>query len=184
MGYHTGARFPNYWAYAHNFVLQDHVRAGRLLELARPPYLVSSWSAMCTHPRSHELLASFTSRSQSSDRRPSATRYAWTDLTYLLHKQHVSWGYYLAEGRAGLRGRRRRPARHVAQKPDAGDLEPAAVLRRRCRRTADRQHPDRTSFFKAARNGTLPAVSWVVPERRGRASTRQPRQHGQAYVTT
>jgi hypothetical protein len=21
--------------------------------------------------------------------------YGWTDLTYLLHRQHVSWGYYL-----------------------------------------------------------------------------------------
>ena len=25
MGYHTGADIPNYWAYAHDFVLQDHM---------------------------------------------------------------------------------------------------------------------------------------------------------------
>ena len=24
--------------------------------------------------------------------------YAWTDLTYLLHKNHVSWGYYVVSG--------------------------------------------------------------------------------------
>ena len=24
--------------------------------------------------------------------------YAWTDLTYLLHKDHVSWGYYVVSG--------------------------------------------------------------------------------------
>jgi hypothetical protein len=24
--------------------------------------------------------------------------YAWTDLTYLLHKSHVSWGYYITKG--------------------------------------------------------------------------------------
>jgi hypothetical protein len=30
----------------------------------------------------------------------SATRplYAWTDLTYLLHRYGVSWGYYIVSG--------------------------------------------------------------------------------------
>ena len=30
--------------------------------------------------------------------RSDAPIYAWTDLTYLLHKQHVSWGYYVVAG--------------------------------------------------------------------------------------
>ncbi len=30
-----------------------------------------------------------------SQKRPD---YAWTDLTYLLHKANVSWAYYVAEG--------------------------------------------------------------------------------------
>ena len=32
-----------------------------------------------------------------------APNYAWTDLTYLLHKRQVSWRYYVFSGyRAGL----------------------------------------------------------------------------------
>ena len=44
-----------------------------------------------------------------ADRRASARPpiYAWTDLTYLLHKPGVSWGYYVGTGAAaGLRERR------------------------------------------------------------------------------
>jgi hypothetical protein len=29
----------------------------------------------------------------ASPRDPGAPDYAWTDLTYLLHKHHVSWRY-------------------------------------------------------------------------------------------
>ena len=28
MGYHTASEIPNYWAYAHRFVLQDHLFEG------------------------------------------------------------------------------------------------------------------------------------------------------------
>jgi phospholipase C len=29
---------------------------------------------------------------------PPSTHYAWTDITYLLYKHHVSWAYYVAPG--------------------------------------------------------------------------------------
>ena len=51
---------------------------------------------------------------------------------------------------------------------DAGHLEPAAVLRHRARRTASSANIQPIHDFYARRAaGTLPAVSWVVPSRRG-----------------
>ena len=49
MGYHDAREIPNYWTYAHDFVLQD-----RMFEpvdswsLPSHLYLVSGWSARCT----------------------------------------------------------------------------------------------------------------------------------------
>ena len=41
-------------------------------------------------------------------RRAATPDYAWTDLTYLLHKYHVSWRYYVFKGYAARLRRRRR----------------------------------------------------------------------------
>src|SRR5947209_1626661 len=52
MGYHTGADIPNYWAYAHDFVLQDHMfESVNSWSLPSHLYMVSEWSALCTAPR-------------------------------------------------------------------------------------------------------------------------------------
>ena len=48
MGYHTGAEIPNYWAYAKNFVLQDHMfEPVKSWSLPDHLYMVSAWSARC-----------------------------------------------------------------------------------------------------------------------------------------
>src|SRR5262252_7643084 len=55
MGYHTGAEIPNYWAYAKNFVLADHMfEPVKSWSLPDHLYLVSDWSARCASasPRS------------------------------------------------------------------------------------------------------------------------------------
>ena len=101
MGYHTGAELPNYWAYARHFVLQDHMfEPNASWSLPAHLFLVSEWSARCsTHnpmscrnalndPVNPDLIA-------SSGPVPI---YAWTDLTYLLYKHHVSWRYYVMKG--------------------------------------------------------------------------------------
>ncbi|UUL77309.1 hypothetical protein NG819_07420 [Pseudarthrobacter sp. Fe7] len=49
MGYHDGRDLPNYWAYAQNFTLQDHLFASAASwSLPAHLYLVSEWSAKCT----------------------------------------------------------------------------------------------------------------------------------------
>jgi phospholipase C len=51
MGYHTAAEIPNYWRYAHRYVLQDHMFPSNL-GWSVPSHLamVSGWSAVCASP--------------------------------------------------------------------------------------------------------------------------------------
>src|SRR5262245_16006537 len=46
MGYHTAHEIPNYWAYAHHYVLQDHMfEPNSSWSLPAHLFLVSEWSA-------------------------------------------------------------------------------------------------------------------------------------------
>ena len=109
MGYHTQSDIPNYWKYASNFVLQDRMFEP-VASWSLPEHLfqVSEWSAKCTK-RNDPRAASTSSRhpgpkpphdyaERTRPAPPDTPIYAWTDLTYLLHKQNVSWGYYVVKG--------------------------------------------------------------------------------------
>ncbi len=49
MGYHTESDIPNYWTYAKDFVLQDHMfEPNASWSLPSHLFLVSEWSAYCT----------------------------------------------------------------------------------------------------------------------------------------
>lgn len=51
MGYHNARSLHNYWAYAKNFVLNDHMFASSLAwSLPEHLYMVSGWSANCAEP--------------------------------------------------------------------------------------------------------------------------------------
>src|SRR3954471_7519438 len=103
MGYHTAREIPNYWAYARRFVLQDHMfQPNTSWSLPAHLFAVSEWSARCSKrgdPMSCvnaiQSPPSPPGEPQSDGTRPD---YAWTDLTYLLHKHHVSWRYYVFKG--------------------------------------------------------------------------------------
>ena len=52
MGYHNADEIPNYWTYARDFVLQDHMfEAVSSWSLPAHLYEVSAWSAYCPVPR-------------------------------------------------------------------------------------------------------------------------------------
>ena len=107
MGYHNGGDIPNYWAYAHHFVLQDHMfQSDASWSLPAHLYMVSGWSAHCAVPG-----ATLSCANQDQDpglppdflrgeghRNAPVPDYAWTDITYLLHKYHVSWRYFVFKG--------------------------------------------------------------------------------------
>jgi phospholipase C len=63
MGYHDGSDIPNYWSYAKNFVLQDHMfEPNASWSLPAHLLLVSEWSAYCTQ---HDNPSSCTNALQS-----------------------------------------------------------------------------------------------------------------------
>ena len=102
MGYHDGGEIPNYWAYAKNFVLQDRMFEPNLSwSLPEHLFLVSGWSALCNAPgTSLSCVNALQSPGLPPDytHTPQVPDYAWTDLTYLLHRHHVSWAYYVFAG--------------------------------------------------------------------------------------
>jgi phospholipase C len=96
---------------------------------------------------------------------PRNADYAWTDMTYLLHKQHVSWAYYVSPGTqpdcaddaALCKG-------HPEQGPGTPGIWNPLPNFESVRRDRQESNIQSTSkFFAAARKGTLPSVSWIVP---------------------
>jgi phospholipase C len=68
MGYHTQGDIQNYWAYAHDFVLQDHMfEPNASWSLPEHLFLVSEWSAHCTQ---HDNPASCTNALQTPGNPP------------------------------------------------------------------------------------------------------------------
>jgi phospholipase C len=190
MGYHDRREIPNYWAYARRFVLQDHMfESVSSWSLPAHLYLVSGWSAICTRkgdPMSchSEVQTPEAPPGTPENRNGKVPDYAWTDLTWLLHRDHVSWGYYVARG----------------HEPDCkSNAMFCAPVPQNARTTGivnplpwfDDVHEDDqlshlralTSFEKAARAGRLPSVSWVAPTQAVSEHPPAPINKGQAYVT-
>lgn len=184
MGYHTGADIPNYWAYAQRFVLQDHLfEPNASWSLPAHLFTVSAWSARC--PIHGDPMSCVNALNGPSGVNVSANDYAWTDITYLLHTYHVSWGYYLSDG----------------SEPDCADdamlcaqgtqnVSVPGIWNPLPRFDTVQQDgqlgniQEVSNFLTAARQGTLPAVSWVVPN--GAVSEHPPAKisAGQSYVTS
>jgi phospholipase C len=196
VGYHTAAEIPNYWAYARNFVLQDHMFEP-VKSWSEPDHLfmVSAWSARCANrsPMSctSDIAGPYAAGQfdklvhQELATGITSIDLAWTDITWLLHAHHVRWAYYIQKG----------------GQPDcanSGALTCAAV--KQSARTpgiwnplplfADVQQDHQVknvqglhNYFVAARNGTLPAVSWITPSNSTSEHPPASVHQGQAYVT-
>jgi phospholipase C len=190
MGWHDAREIPDYWTWAHEYVLQDHMFES-VLSWSLPAHLamVSGWSATCAVPGDPSSCTSSPDQAPFNGLLPGSTGprrdYAWTDITYLLHEAGVSWAYYIAPGSepdceddsaVTCTVRRQQPGTPgiwnplpqfdtVRQDNQLGNIRPVG------------------DFYAAARRGTLPAVSWVVPN--GVTSEHPPARisDGQAYVT-
>jgi phospholipase C len=183
MGYHTAADIPNYWRYAHEFVLQDRMfEPVNSWSLPAHLFMVSEWSAVCGNPYDAFSCRNSTAYGNQPTGNPL---YAWTDITYMLHRSGVSWRYYIAGG----------------TQPDcerASEMTCAAVRQtathtsvwnplvsftdvRQDGQTSD-IHP-LTNFYAAAKAGSLPSVSWIVPKDSVSEHPPQRVSSGQSYVT-
>jgi phospholipase C len=189
MGYHDGRDIPNYWAYARNFVLQDHMfEPNASWSLPAHLFLVSEWSARCSLPGdAMSCVNALQSPGPPPDRRDSngvPPDYAWTDLTYLLHKHHVSWRYYVFSGTEPDCENDAMICESVKQGAKTpGIWNPLPYFETV---QQDGQLGNITSlshYLEAAKAGTLPSVSWINPT--GAVSEHPPGlvSAGQAYVT-
>ena len=97
MGYHDDREIPNYWAYARQFVLQDHLfEPVASWSLPSHMFLVSAWAATCTDPTKPMSCTGSLEPEQAA--KTTTPTYGWTDLTYLLGQHGVSWASYLDQG--------------------------------------------------------------------------------------
>jgi phospholipase C len=186
LGYADSREIPNYWNYARNFVLQDHMFEPTD-SWSRPShlYLVSEWSARCRGGRplschNNNTLGLHYTRAGGV----KIEDFAWTDLTYLLHRYHVPWAYYVSNGTQPdcFTYTRACPRRALtAGTPSTWNPIPAFDTVR-----ADGQvHNDQTisHLYAAAQAGTLPAVSWVIPSHPISEHGPNSIRVGEAYVT-
>ncbi|HUB05101.1 MAG TPA: alkaline phosphatase family protein [Solirubrobacteraceae bacterium] len=287
MGYHDAREIPNYWTYAENFVLDDHMfQSNASWSLPAHLYEVSEWSAKCSRPgdpsscvnddelggyqtsdiigvgtrghraveRIRQLLRTVRRRlercryARSSGTRGSggnggsgatggtgtggaggtggsgtgptgstarrryspavakcrrrvrdelATRratiarqvsttynYAWTDITYLLHKYGVSWGYFITPGgepdcEGGNANCSNSP--FSVGTPDIWNPLPSFTDVQQDGQLDNIQ--DTRRFLKDATDGTLPEVSWIVPDQQESDHPPANIRNGQSYVT-
>lgn len=195
MGYKDARDIPNYWTYASDFVLQDHMfEPNASWSFPQHLYLVSEWSAKCfkvADPMSciSNIDAPGNAIGAGSGAingdNQAARNFAWTSLPYLLYKHDVSWKYYVAEGTAPDcedDAATCPPKQQRVGTPDIWNPLPGFTDVRKDGQLSNVQTIDH--FYADAASGVLPAVSWVTPN--GDVSEHPPGlvSAGQTYVTT
>jgi phospholipase C len=192
MGYHDAREIPNYWRYANDFVLQDHMfEPTASWSLPQHLWMVSEWSANCQSATKPSSASTCTNNLQNPNpilgANPLATtpKYAWTDLTFLLHMHDVSWGYYVLQGTEPDcevdTAMTCAPVPQNAQTPAIWNPLPRFQDVHQDNQLANVQ--SLTNFYKAARNGTLPNVSWITPSQSVSEHPPGLVSAGQTYVT-
>jgi phospholipase C len=194
MGYHTQSDIPNYWTYAKDFVLQDHMfEPNASWSLPAHLFTVSEWSAVCTERNNPFSCVNALQNPGTPNNVPLAVAdkkknpiYAWTDLTYLLHGAGVSWGYYVVSGTepdcrndAALSCA---PIKQNAQTPGIWNPLPYFDTVRTDGQLGNIQSVE--NFYTAASAGNLPAVSWVIPSGEVSEHPPSPVSFGQSYATS
>jgi phospholipase C len=187
MGYHDAREIPNYWRYAKDFVLQDRMfEPDATWSLPSHLFLVSEWSAKCSSSDPMSCTNAVDSPQLEDPIHPyhPAPNYAWTDLTYLLHRANVGWKYYIEDG----------------LQPDCTDGDLPCIPTTQNPRTPEIWNP--LPYFETVRqdgqlgniqgleslyadlsNNQLPAVSWIVPSYKQSEHAPALISDGQAHVT-
>jgi phospholipase C len=181
---------PNYWSYADDFVLQDHMFAPvDSWTLPSHLFLVSGWAAYCpdtTDPMSCRTDINLTEPERRWDYGEKPV-YAWTDLTWLLDEQDVTWRYYIGNDTCwehppcpstGRRGFETSYNRNVLPGfTSFWDGERADGVK-------DNVRPV-DQFLASANDGSLPSVSWLAPTGNTSEHPSGPStiRTGMAYVT-
>ncbi len=184
MSWHDAREIPNYWTYAERFVLQDRMFApADSWTLPAHLFLVSGWSAVCQDPNDPMSCSSDKDlRGYGRHYYGDPPVYGWTDITWLLHQHGVSWAYYVGTGTCSFGPCTELPGAWGSTAAGKSPLPGFTTLYETGQQANIQTHP---RFIEAARTGTLPAVSWVVP---GNGVSEHPQsrgtiRNGMAYVT-
>ncbi|MCL5256587.1 MAG: alkaline phosphatase family protein [Chloroflexi bacterium] len=172
MGYHDFNEIPNYWNYAHLYVLQD-----RMFES------VASYSL----PAHLYMLAAQSGGYVGSSGQPIPSAYTFPEITELLTSGKIDWKYYVTSGSeldpedgyiAGTPSQQKQhPKMYTYWNPlpafPSVKNDPAQWKRL----------VDTSQFYRDAQNGTLPQVSWVIPSNEVSEHPPFGVREGMAYVT-
>ncbi|HUE05781.1 MAG TPA: alkaline phosphatase family protein [Acidimicrobiales bacterium] len=197
MGYHTSAEIPNYWTYAKDFALDDHMfEPVKSWSLPDHLYLVSGWSAICSNQNpdscKNEIRGPYTPIQmqqyvdQALKTGTADVTNAWTDLTWLLYNHHVPWAYYVQTGDQPDCDNDSAvacpPVKQTYLTP--GIWNPLPIFEDVQKDHQLRNIEPLNSYFAAAKKGDLPAVSWVTPSQADSEHPPASVHQGQAYVTS
>ena len=172
MGYHDYNEIPNYWNYAHLYVLQDH--------LFEP---VASYSL----PAHLYMLAAQSGGYVDPVTQPKPTSYSFPEITELLASGKVTWNYYVTSGSipdteddhivGTIPQQQQDPHTYTLWNPLPAFPAVANNPSQNARLVSTAR------FYMDAQAGTLPQVSWVIPS--GAVSEHPPAgiRAGMAYVT-
>ena len=199
MGWHDQRELPLYWDYAHRFTLLDHLFESNLgWSLPSHLFMVSGWAAACDDPTKastcHDELRNAdndggnqdlaqVSDDDDLDTSTAKPDFGWTDLTFLLHRAGVSWRYYVTSGSqpdCASGAMSCAPLPQDTTTPEVWNPLPDFVTVHQNHQLGNIQPTP--NFVAAARAGTLPAVSWVVPNQTFSEHPPAKLSDGQAFV--
>jgi phospholipase C len=187
MGWHDAREIPNYWSYAQTFALQDHMfEPNASWSLPQHLYMVSGWSARCQNAQDPmSCVTDNVGPLQGFEFAEAQEIYAWTDITYLLYKKNISWTYYLSEGFEPDCQYGEMTCAQVPQNSHVPGIWNPLPNFTDVHQNGQLDHiQDTGEFFKAAKNGALPAVAWVIPSGKVSEHPSASIHTGQAYVTS
>jgi phospholipase C len=196
MGYHTAQEIPNYWKYAENFALDDHLfESVSSWSLPDHEFQMSAWAAKCKNsspmscvndPAGNYSVPQIESavRSELTTGKTSIDL-AWTDITWLLYQHHVSWGYYVQDGWqpdcANDSAVSCAPVKQSWNTP--GIWNPLPLFTDVQQDGQLKNIQPLANFLNQAKDGTLPSVSWIIPSSPDSDHPPAGLHTGQAYVT-
>jgi len=166
MGYHDSNEIPNYWKYAKNFVLQDNMfESVRSWSWPSHQYLASEWEATCTD----DMEASTCTTENDGGNGPDAsTNLPWANLYQLLDVHGVSWKYYVASGDTPDcdDGEMDCPPKSQSNTVPSGYNPPRyfGYVKAQGADYLATHNPPLEQFYADVQAGTLPQVSWMIPE--------------------
>jgi len=172
MGWHDYREIPNYWNYANQFVLQDHMFES-----------VASYSL----PAHLYMLAAQSGGYVGGPGQPKPSTYNFPEITEVLQSGKLSWKYYVTSGGLPDTEDDHVVGTNSQQKQDPKKYTLWNPLPAFPKVKNDPAQWDRlvstAQFYLDAASGALPQVSWVVPSAAVSEHPPSGVRAGMAYVT-